>query len=123
MGLACRTEESLPGSSLVPLDALLPSFSNVLTAVDVFVVPRLHPSQSAQAAKTAGVAADAGAAGKVLSFSKECRVRSWDFWAVGAETTGAWNQAGQWFVHRLCRPRALCTGESYKDAAEVIWLS
>ena len=57
------------------------------------------------------------------TYSEECRVRPWDFWAVGAETTGAWNQAGQRFVRRLCRARALRTGESYKDAAEVIWMS
>ena len=123
MGLACRTEEPLPGSSIVPADVFLPAFTDTPTAVDVFVVHPLHPSHCAQAAMTAGAAAEARAVDKVATYSEECRTRSWDFWAVGAETTGAWNQAGQLFVRRLARARALRTGEAYKAAAENTWMS
>ena len=71
-GLCCRTNVSLPGTSLIPADLLLPSFTDVPTAVDVSVVHPLHPSRSAQAAVTAGAAAEARAEEKLRKCGKQC---------------------------------------------------
>ena len=88
---------TLPGTELVPADALLPTLSDVPLAADFSVVHPLHPSASAPAVVTAGELAEARALDKVNTYGAKCRERSWDFWAVVAETTGAWNQAGQRF--------------------------
>ena len=120
-GLQCRTSVSLPGTNLVPADLFLPSFSDVPTAVDVSVVHPLHPSRSAHAAVTTGAAAEARAEEKVALYGQECQSRHWDLWAVVGETTGAWNQAGQRFIQRLARKRALSTGEVLREVAADTW--
>ena len=120
-GLSCRTEVALPGSELVPADVFFPSFADEATAVDVSVVHPLHPSHNAHAAVTAGAAAEARAADKVSLYGDKCKTRSWSYWAVVAETTGAWNQAGQRFLGRLVRARALRTGEPLAYASMAVW--
>ena len=77
----------MPGSSLVPADVYIPSFTDVSTAVDVSVVHRPNTSRTAHAPTTIRAAAEARAAEKVATFSEECRLRSWDYWAVRAVTT------------------------------------
>ena len=74
-GLQCRTSIGLPGTNLVPADIFLPSFSDVPTAVDVSVVHPLHPSRPAQAAVTAGAAAEVRAEEKVTLYGEQCRER------------------------------------------------
>lgn len=121
-GIQCRTEVTLPGTELVPADILLPSFSDSPLAADFSVVHPLHPSASAQAVVTAGKAAEARAADKVSVYGAKCKERSWDFWAVVAETTGAWSQSGQRFFRRLARARALRSGEPLVEALTSVWL-
>ena len=121
-GLACRTSVGLPGTNLVPADLFLPTFSDAPTAVDVSVVHPLHPSRSAQAAVTAGAAAEARAEEKVKLYGEQCRERHWDLWAVVSETTGAWCQSGQTFVRRLARKRTR-TGVSFKEVAADCWVA
>ena len=120
-GLESRTEVALPGSELVPADVFFPSFSDEATAVDVSVVHPLHPSHNAHAAVTAGTAAEARAAEKVAVYAEKCKERSWTYWALVAETTGAWNLAGQRFLGRLARARSLRTGEALSDASKAVW--
>ena len=119
--LFCRTEVALPGTELVPADVFFPSFADEATAVDVSVVPPLHPSLSAHAAVTAGAAAEARSKEKVATYGDKCRERSWVYWTVVAETTGAWNQAGQRFLGRLARVRALRTGEALSESSKAVW--
>ena len=121
-GIQCRTEVTLPGTDLVPADILLPSFSECPLAADFSVVHPLHPSASAQAAVTAGKAAEARASDKVAMYGAKCKERSWDFWAVVAETTGAWSQSGQRFFKRLARARALRSGEPLVEALAAVWI-
>ena len=123
IGLQCRTEVELRGTGLVPADVFIPAMSDVPTAVDVSVVHPLQPSHHAQAAITTGAAAEARADGKVGMYAEKCRLRSWEYWAVVAETTGAWNQAGQRFMRRLARARALRLGELLTDALTAVWIS
>ena len=121
-GFPCRTEVQLPGTALVPADIFLPTlFNDAPTAVDVAVVHPLHPSHPAQAAMTTGAAAEARAAAKVAKYSESCRQRAWDYRAVVAETTGAWNQAGQRLVRRLAREHALRSGVDPAEAAAGTW--
>ncbi len=122
-GLECRMEVQLPGTELIPADIFLPSLSDAPVAADVSVVHPLHPSHSAQAAMISGAAAEARAAGKVAMYGEKCRERSWEYWAVVAETTGAWNRAGQRFVGRLARARALRTGENLGEVSAALWLA
>ena len=121
-GISCRTEVALPGSDLVPADCFFPSLAACPLAVDFSVVHPLHPSASAQAAVTAGAAAEARAAAKVATYGAKCQDRSWDFCAVVAETTGGWNQAGQRFFKRLARSRAMRSGEPVPEALGTVWL-
>ena len=121
-GIQCRTEVALPGTDLVPADALFPSLSDFPLAADFSVVHPLHPSASAQAAVTAGAAAEARAADKVASYGEKCKERAWDYWAIVAETTGAWSQAGQRFFRRLARARALRSGEPLSEALSAVWM-
>ena len=95
--------------------------SDVPLAADFYVVHPLRPSHSAQAAVTAGMAAEARAADKVATYSVKCRERSWDYWAVVAETTGSWSQAGQRFMRRLARARSLRSGEPFHEALTAVW--
>ena len=120
-GLSCRTEVTLPGTDLVPADVFFPSFADEATAVDVSVVHPLHPSHCAHAAVIAGTAAEARSKEKVAVYGEKCSERSWVYWAVVAETTGAWSQAGQKFFGRLARTRALRTGESLSEASSSVW--
>ena len=85
------------------------------------VVHPLHPSLSAHAAVTAGAAAEARSAEKLATYGEKCKERSWSYWAVVAETTGAWSQAAQKFAGRLARARALRTGEPLKEESASIW--
>ena len=71
---------------------------------------------------TAGSVAEARAADKVEKYSAQCRDRSWDYWAVVPETTGAWSQGAQRFMRRLARARALRSGEAVPDALEAVWV-
>ena len=112
----------LPGSDLVPADVLFPTLSDCPLAADFSVVHPLRPSASAQAAVTAGAAAEAHVVEKVAMYGAKCRDRSWDYWAVVAETTGAWSQAGQRFFRRLARARALRSGEPLSEASNSVWL-
>ena len=120
-GLQCRTSVGLPGTNLVPGDLFLPAFSDVPSAVDVSVVHPLHPSRMSQAAVTTGAAAEARAVEKVALYGDQCKERSWDLWAVVAETTGAWCGSAQRFVRQLARKRALRTGEVYREVVADSW--
>ena len=71
-GIQCRTEVPLPGSDLVPADVLFPTLSDCPLAADFSVVHPLRPSASAQAAVTAGAAAEAHVVEKVLGLLGGC---------------------------------------------------
>ena len=70
------------------------------------------------AAVTASTAAEARAAEKVAVYAEKCKERSWTYWALLAETTGAWNLARQRFLGRLAGARALRTGKALSDASK-----
>jgi hypothetical protein len=122
LGFPNRTEVCLPGSTLVPADIFIPHLAeDSPTAVDVSVVHPLLPSTS-QATVTAGMSAEARAEAKVKSYGEVCRLRSWAYVAVVAETTGSWNQAAQRFIRRISRAHALRSGVDQKTTSAVLWL-
>ena len=89
-------------------------------AADFSVVHPLHPSASAQAAVTAGKAAEARASDKVAMYGAKCKERSWDFWAGSRDYGGmesVWSA-----VFQTTRARALRSGEPLVEALAAVWI-
>ena len=121
-GCECRTEVTLPGSSLRPADIFTPAFpGESALAIDVSAVHPLPLSQTASATVTAGAAAQKREIAKVDLYGEKCSRRAWGFTAFVGETTGAWGPAAQRTVRALVRAKSLRTGDDPEEIAHTFW--
>jgi hypothetical protein len=121
-GLRARREVRLPSSpDLRPADVLIEPFTDGDdVAVDGSVVNALrapHPS----ATLTPGAAAEQRQREKDSLYVPACRRDGWQYRAVVAECTGAWNRDGQKFLGRIARLIAQRNSEDIEVASRRMW--